>query len=222
PRNPGLDWGSSDFDIRHRFSLTPVWATPWYSSGKGWQRQALGGWTIVPVFSVRSGTPFSIFDSTNCVNCGVPGWQRYIPNTPITDYHTGSPVASGPNQFDLLSLPVANTEIFDTNLGFNDFGPFPIDMTRRNSFRGPSAWNFDLAVTKSFKLTERFGLEFRAEGYDIFNHHNYYVIASNLDVPNFASGAPLVQAQKGGLGINAIGGNHDERRFGQFALRLTF
>ena len=223
PRNPGLDWGSSDYDIRHRFSVTPLWQTPWFSSGKGWQRQVLGGWTLVPVFSIRSGVPFSVYDSTNSLNFGTPGWPRYEPSTPIGSYATGSAVAVGPNVFNLLTLPAAASENpFDPVLGISDFGPFPADMTHRNTFRGPGAWTFDFAVTKSFKLTERMGLEFRAEGFDIFNHHNYYVNGSNLDVPNFAGGIPIVQAAKGGLGIAAIGGNHDERRFGQFALRLTF
>ena len=37
-------------------------------------------------------------------------------------------------------------------------------MTHRNAFRGPGAWNADLAISKKFKLTERLGLDFRAEG----------------------------------------------------------
>lgn len=39
--------------------------------------------------------------------------------------------------------------------------------------------------------------------------------------PAFAGGV-LVEGKKDGLGILATGGEHDERRFGQFALRLTF
>ena len=98
-------------------------------------------------------------------------------------------------------------------------------MTRRNTFTGPGAWNSDLAASKRFTITERFGLEFRAEGFDIFNHHNYYVNETNLllwlvSKPNNdpVDGRML----KGGLGSLALGGNHDERRFGQFALRVTF
>ena len=53
-------------------------------------------------------------------------------------------------------------------------------MTRRNTFTGPGAWNSDIAASKRFAITERFGLEFRAEGFDIFNHHNYYVNETNL------------------------------------------
>ncbi len=101
-------------------------------------------------------------------------------------------------------------------------------------FRGPGAWNFDAAISKSFALTERFKLEFRAEGFDIFNHHSFYILQTNLDAANFATRDPVtgaviaplpvvVTALKGGLGINNVSAtNHDERRFGQFALRLTF
>jgi hypothetical protein len=95
-------------------------------------------------------------------------------------------------------------------------------MTRRNAFRGPGAWNADLALSKNFKLTERFALQFRAEGFDIFNHHNLYVYTGNLDYSAAPYTPLVVTAEKGGLGSLAIGGNHDERRFGQFSLRLSF
>jgi hypothetical protein len=126
-------------------------------------------------------------------------------------------------------LPAANETPFNPVLGISDFGPYPANMTSRNKFRGPGAWNLDAAVVKSFALTERFRLEFRAEGFDIFNHHNFYVLATNLDAANFTAAgtrAPLpinVIALKGGLGTNNVTAiNHDERRVGQFALRLMF
>lgn len=76
---------------------------------------------------------------------------------------------------------------------------------------------------KKFRLTETTDLEFRAEAFDLFNHHNLYVNESGLSVTNTPGtvGAPLpVIAEKEGLNSIALGGNHDERRFGQFALRL--
>jgi hypothetical protein len=95
-------------------------------------------------------------------------------------------------------------------------------MTRRNDFRGPGAWSFDASVSKNFKLTERFGLEFRAEGFDLLNHHNMYVNGFINDIALLGPGPLTITGKKGGLGSLANNGNNDERRFGQFALRLTF
>jgi hypothetical protein len=225
PRNPRLDWGSSDYDIRHRVSVSPIYAVPFFKNGRGFGHQLLGGWTLVGIFTARTGTPFSIFDSTSSVNAASgAGIPRYVPVTgTVPRTSTGTPVNVGPNQYTVLTLPAANSAPFDSVLGVSDFGPYPADMTGRNTFRGPGAWNLDAAITKSFALTERLRLEFRAEGFDVFNHHNFYILQTGLDAANFTGGPITVTALKGGLGTNNVSAtNHDERRFGQFALRLTF
>ena len=229
---PKLDYGNSDFDIRHRFVLTPIWETPWFNTGRGVLPETLGGWSLSGIFTARTGTPFSVFDYSNDANFyTVP---RLTPATPITQWQTGTPVAApgALNTWNVLSVPIpASFAPLNPTLGISDFGPFPANMTGRNQFRGPGAWNFDMAVGKKFKLTERFGLEFRAEGFDIFNHHNFYVNTTTLLYDGLVQNAqgqyvppgPLeVTEEKGGLGSLATGGNHDERRFGQFSLRFTF
>ena len=95
-------------------------------------------------------------------------------------------------------------------------------MMRRNSIRGPGAWNIDASLHKTFRLTERVGLEFSADGIDVLNRHNFYVNTSTLSYGGVTSTPLYVQELKGGLGTLATGGNHDERRFGQFALKLEF
>jgi hypothetical protein len=104
----------------------------------------------------------------------------------------------------------------------SDLGPFPANMTRRNAFRGPGAWNTDAAVDKKFPIAEGINLEFRAEGFDVVNHHNYYVNSTNLYYASPTTTPLQVTELKGGLGSLATGGNHDERRFGQFALKVNF
>lgn len=219
--DPALDWGSSDYDVRNRLTLSPIWETPWFRNGNKLAKDALGGWTLSGIVTVRTGIPFSVYDATNELNYyTVP---RLTPATPVPSHHVGSPKMAGPNVFTALNLPLpASFAPLDPQLGISDFGPFPANMTRRNAFSGPGAWNSDVSVSKRFPLTERVGLELHAEGFDVFNHHNYYINSTLLQY-NGATTTPLqVTELKGGLGSLATGGNHDERRFGQFALKATF
>jgi hypothetical protein len=235
---PKLDWGSSDYDIRQRLTISPIWATPWFKTGSAIEKETLGGWTISGIATIRTGTPFSVFDYTNDFTYyTVP---RLTPASPITNYKVGSAQAidpiNHPNQFNSLTIPApASTLPLNSTLGVSDFGPFPANMTHRNDFRGPGAWNVDVAVDKKFPITSTVNLEFRAEGFNILNHHNYYVntttLAYSAAVDNsstttpwsYTTPSPLgVTEEKGGLGSLATGGNNDERRFGQFSLRLSF
>jgi hypothetical protein len=191
PRNPMLDWASSDFDVPNRLVVSPIWQTPWFKNGHGLLTETAGGWTVSGIYTARSGTPFSIFDYTWNEN-GYSGVPRIVPSTPISQFKTGSPVNVGLNQFQVLSVPApVDTTPFNPTLGISDFGPFPNNMTGRNAFRGPGAWNFDATASKKFKLTENVGIEFRAEAFDVLNHHNMYVNEAALSVFNNTPKEPL-------------------------------
>jgi hypothetical protein len=221
--DPKLDYGNSDFDIRHRIVISPIWQVPYFKDAAGWQGEVLGGWTVSSIFTARSGLPFSIYDeSWNLNGYTIP---RYTPSAAITQYTTGTsvPVVGSPNTFTALTLPAPDDGApLNPTLGISDFGPYPANMTGRGAFHGPPAWNDDLAIAKKFKLTERFALEFRAEGFNVFNHHNYYVNGDDNYIGSPTTSPIQVFEMKGGLGSEALGGNHDERRFGQFALKLDF
>lgn len=220
--DPGLDWGSSDFDIRQRLSIAPIWQTPWFNHhGAMAARQALGGWSISGIYTARGGVPFSVFDySEDETFYTVP---RLEPATPFSSHSVSKhPTLVGPNNFNGLNIPSPKSFTpYSSTLGISDFGPFPADMMHRNSLRGPGAWNVDAALHKTFPIRERLGLEFSAEGINVLNHHNYYVNTTTLAF--FGPGTlSNVTEERGGLGSTATGGNHDERRFGQFALKVTF
>ncbi len=217
--DPKLDWGNSDYDVRNRFVVSPIWETPWYKSGSGLRGESLGGWSLVGIFTARTGIPFNAYDIDNDYNFYT--FPRLTPATTPTYHVSSNPTASGPNNFNLLTIPgPASTAPLNPTLGISDFGPFPAGMVHRNAFRGAGAWNFDTAVHKNFKVTERVGLTFAAEGFNIFNHHNMYV--NTFLIAATGPGPISVTGLKGGLNSLAEGGNNDERRFGQFSLRVTF
>lgn len=225
PFNPALDHGNSDFDIRHRFVLAPIYRTPYFAKDKGgYLAQLLGGYEVTGIYSLRSGTPFSFYDTTN--NNSGYSVPRYNPATPVTQHlfksipngaaNTGNSYQlTGPNSLP-ANVPFGN----DALLGVSDFGPYPSTMTARNSFRGPGAYNLNVSISKTFPIHERLNLELRAEGFDVTNHHNLYLQQSQTDAANYGSGtgAPQIFASKGGV----QGGPSDERRFLQFAGKINF
>jgi len=69
-------------------------------NSRGFARQALGGWTLVGIFTARTGTPFSIFDTNFSANApsgaGIP---RYVPSAAVTSKNSGTPVNVAPNDY---------------------------------------------------------------------------------------------------------------------------
>lgn len=226
PFNPKLDWGPSDYDVRHRLVISPIWETPWYKTGHSFAAEALGGWSFVGVFTARTGVPFTVYDY-DFVEVGYTA-PRVLLSGPQSYHVSSNPQADGVNSYAALTIAPPANSTSGSSLGFSDLGPFPAGMTGRNAFRGPGAWNLDTALHKKFALTERLGMEFGAEGYNIFNHHNMYAFVPFAGFCGYACGdgsapPPLtIDEFKGGLNTFAAGGNHDERRFGQFSVRFTF
>jgi hypothetical protein len=112
---------------------------------------------------------------------------------------------------------------------------WPSNMTGRNYFRGPGWYNINLAIRKTFPVTERYKLQFSSEFYNLLNHSNYYVQSGSFaDMGNTcATNNPNVIANLNGCsspdyqvfgkrGVNPAFGVPNERRFVQFALKFLF
>jgi hypothetical protein len=194
--NPRFDRGNSDFDLRHRFVASAIWEEPFFAeSSHRWLRSTLGGWSFAPVFTARTGIPFSIYDCSNAAEyC-----PRYIPTEAVSTA-AQSPVPTGqPNFFSYLPLSPAVSYV-NPLTGISDIGdctqvaappcPFPSNMTGRNIFRAPGFWNLELGVYKSFQLPKGMRLQARGEFFNTFNHPNLFVHTDLAEIttnPNFIS-----------------------------------
>ncbi|HZR28749.1 MAG TPA: carboxypeptidase regulatory-like domain-containing protein [Terriglobales bacterium] len=237
PFNPRLDRGNADFDVRHRVVVSALYEVPFPKNSNGFVQQVFGGWEAAPIFNAQTGTPFTVFDATNSQE----QTPRYAPLGTITDFQgSDHPRGTDPNVFSYLVLP-PRQDFSNPVLGFSDLGPFPANMTSRNTFRGPNHWWLDFGLYKNFKLTERVGLQLRGEAYNIANHPNLWVVGSSADpstsfadigtagcpaVAGAVAGTnvcPVVQAKKGGLaGVLSPATNTHEHRNMQFAIKLNF
>ncbi|GAC1625174.1 MAG: hypothetical protein NVS9B13_20340 [Candidatus Acidiferrum sp.] len=220
PFNPKVDYGNSYLDIRKRFTLEAVWDVPFARNTHGVAKWILDGWTIAPIVTAETGSPNSLFDCTNALTvcpyafnaAGTPGLptQGHAINTSGADTYIYGPLftnldANGNTTG--ASVPLFDSSYVNPIVGVSDFGPFPSNMVRRNSFFGPGSWNLDLGVYKNFKLTERFKLQLRGEFYNAFNHANLFLNNGNVD---------------GSSGTGNIGAFKDGLRNIQLALRLDF
>jgi Carboxypeptidase regulatory-like domain/TonB dependent receptor len=186
PYNPGLDKGDSDYDVRHRFVVSAVWAVPFAKETQGWKNQVLDGWEAAPIITARTGYPLTIYDCTFAnYNC-----PRYIPSGAVgrsASTSTSASAMQGPNVFTYMTVPAALTYL-DPSLSESEIPTcgasgckFPSNMTSRNYFRQPGYWNSNLGIFKNFKVTERVRMQFRTEFYNLFNHSNYYVQTGALN-----------------------------------------
>ena len=58
-------YGVQPFDVKYTYSLLMLWQPPFFRSQKGFLGRVMGGWTIAPLFTARSGQPLRLSTSTN-------------------------------------------------------------------------------------------------------------------------------------------------------------
>ena len=95
----------------------------------------------------------------------------------------------------------------------------------RNVLRGFGAWQADVGIHRQFQLTERFGLHFRTEFFNIFNHPNFGSPINTLTNGLFGRSTQTLANFLGSGGAN--GGLNPLYQIGgprsiQFALKLQF
>lgn len=170
--NPRLDYGPSNFDVRHKFTAYGTWVLPTHFSSET-LKNTLGGWQLNGIVSLQSGRPFSVI-CTNIITCDYNGdgnsYDR--PNTPaFGNTKTGlsrSDYINGIFQPSDFPNPNTGTSLgIDGNLG-------------RNTFRGPGYATVDASIFKTFTLKGESKLEFRAEAFNLFNRVNLYLPNANL------------------------------------------
>jgi hypothetical protein len=192
--HPNREYASSDFDIRHRFTLSMTYLLP----GKKSVAQLLEGWQVNSIITLQTGQPFGVMDAgTDVSHTGELNdrWDFYgnpedFKSTPVgIPFFPGSGNASAPtsntscnNQAMMLDggpngPTSAELATFGCYANGNSFMIPPIPGTQgtmgRNIFRDTGFRNVDFSLAKNWKFGERLGAQFRAEFFNIFNHPNF-------------------------------------------------
>ena len=163
PLNPKLDWGPAATDVRNTGSFNGSYELPFGANRRLLSHAArpvnfiVGGWTASGIVTAQTGFPFSPqlgYNPTGNGDTRNPVRPNWNPN------FTGTLYPRTPNQYFNPSafLPPANGTYGNVS---------------RDSLTGPGLTEVDFSATRNAHLTERLGLQFRAEFFNILNHTNF-------------------------------------------------
>ena len=185
---------------RHTFVQSVVYELP-FGKGKpllhsGWANWVAGGWQVSTVMTIMSGRPLDFSASGTSLNA--PG-TRQTPNQmgPFSVLGAIGPAPNNGPWFDISAfVPVTTAQT--------------VGNMSRYKFAGPRYFNLDAAMFKRFPVTERIGLEFRAEAFSVTN-------TPHFDQPNGNASDGV------GFGhITGTIGGADGNRTMELGAKLTF
>jgi len=184
-------------NIPHTFQLGYLYELP-FGKGKTWATSGVagalaGGWQFNGIFSAYQGRQFMLSASGSSLN--MPG-NAQTPDQIKPVVETLHKAGDDGTWFDTTAFARV------TDVRFGTVG--------RNTMRGPGVINADLSLFRTFKFTERFNLQFRAESFNLSN------------TPHFAN--PNANANSSAFGrITATQSNADAvGRSREYRLGLRF
>jgi hypothetical protein len=193
PQNPydtHPEKGPSAFDVTHGFALSL--AQDLHGDQVGFlhpiSRQVTGGWELLSISSISSGSPFTIYSGEQQTGYGSNGVDRPDqigkPNLSTARKVREDYFGRGLDNPDFFSIPVNIPGGSGPNQGrFGTVG--------RNTFRGPAFYNFDFALIKDTPFGQRksgselVDLQFRSEFFNLFNIVNMGLPANIMNGSGF-------------------------------------
>jgi hypothetical protein len=212
PMDNRTELGPSDYDLKHRFTVSGLWTLPGTHSSFGLLNAITSGWQINGIFTIHTGFPFTPVTYTLHGLPTVQNTATVSPVRPLAYYGgaktgcsdslfepgTGNMFAPGTTYFDIMPPPA---------------GAGTLPGIGRNSFRGPCYHDTDMSFAKEqhLKWLGEAGLvRFQANFYNLFN-------TLNLTPFVFSTNATIIENTEFGQAQSA-----DAGRVVEFLARIQF
>ena len=205
PFNRHADWGSCVFDTRHNFNTTLV-ATSSLQGARPWVRRLLSDWEFAPLIHASSGQPLNV---TAGKDNSLTGLNNDRPNLVLANTAAPNPIC---NNGSTPCVQFLNPAAFQPNASgtFGNLG--------HNALRGPATINFDAALSRIFRLTERFKVQARLDAFNVLNHTNF---AGAISPAGTVTGYSTLSTNESSSTFGRVQSAFDPRIL-QFALKLYF
>jgi hypothetical protein len=190
PTNTHPEKGPSAFDVTHGFALSL--AQDLHGDEVGFlqsiPRKVTGGWELLSISSIASGSPFTVFSGEQQTGYGSNGVDRPDqigkPNLSTARQNRADYFGRGLDNSNYFYIPTSIPGGSGPNQGrFGTLG--------RNTFRGPAYYDYDFALIKDTAFGERksgvelVDLQFRSEFFNLFNIVNMGLPANIINGSGF-------------------------------------
>jgi len=163
--NRHADWGPCVSDARYLFNASLVATSSWHGGNKA-MSALLSNWELAPLFSSRTGQPLTIGTGTDNSRTDL---NNDRPNQVLANYKATNPICSSSA---ICVQYIANgTNGNPTAFVANPVGTYGNEG--RNALRGPGYFGFDLQLSRTFTVKERYQLQVIANAFNIMNHTNF-------------------------------------------------
>ena len=193
PFNFAFDRGISNLNVPLASITNFVYTTPRLSGRNVVLRSALGEWEVSSIITFQSGQPFSIQGGNGNNNSGA---LQYGDRANVTGQPYGPHMGGKAQWLNHYFNP-------------NAFAPNPAGTfgnSGRNLLQGPGINTADVALIKNWQFIERYGLQFRWEMFNAFNHPSFGLPNTDPSSSNFgqitAIGAIAPRVMQGGLKLS--------------------
>ncbi len=169
PFNLNNAYGDLGFDNRRQIASDVLWNQPFKSSNKI-VNGIISGWTVGMKLYAYSGAPFNVTDSKIATSVNASGVL-----TPIADLVAPGLIGKTCDKSNAVGQACLSVTQFATypksgvasplQTGWGNISP--------NSFRGPSYFNVDMTLLRSFAVKEKYKFSFGMQVYNTFNHANF-------------------------------------------------
>jgi len=193
---PGLNFGDSAFDARHRFVFSPVYQIPnWrHLPGMSWLPDVVGrGWEVSGILTLSTGFPIDIRTSSGSLSL-------FCAST--TTFYACPDVPNQVAPVKLLDPRQGKNFWFDT-ASFQPEAVGTFGNTHRNPLHGPGINSTDFAIFKNIYFwpgSESKYIQLRLESYNVFNHTNFYDPGNVSNVSNSITSSTFGRIQSAAPG----------------------
>jgi len=221
PNNPAADYGPCGSDYRHVENIVLITQSKFPLTG--FKALLLNNWIFAPLIHLQSGQPFTVTsgqdNSFTAINNDRPNLK---PGVPVYLHQPIRRASGGANRGYLNPAAFAQvtagcpTPLSPTTCaGYGKYGNIS-----RNSFRGPTNYQFDAQISRIFPIHESLAATLRLEAFNVLNHPNFNIpTGSTSGTPGGPTGGAAVLTSNT---FGQITSTANQARIFQGSVKITF